>query len=406
MTRGHAMLLPILILVGCASEPIPVEPILQTTEERAPTVAETFEEVSSAVVTIHAASSAVSIGESGEIVEGFYSVGSGVLVSGTGQVLTASHVVHTADELVVEFPDGALCRAHVEGSVKAADVALVQLDDAVPENAKSVELANSDDVRVGSRCIVVGAPQGISHTLTVGHISARRLEAGYVQRMVRPEFFQTDASINQGNSGGPMFDMEGRVIGIVSYIVTEGGGSEGLGFAVTANVCKELLLEGNPFWWGTEEILVSDRFARALNFPGGRSGLLVQQVTPGSAGDLLGLRGGSIPAVVEGVPVLLGGDVILEISGIALDDEDAPERIIEALSALERSSSFSVRVLRDGRRISLKGDLGEILDRAEEARRARDTGRLLEVLREEREIERTMANRPIMPATDLGGGAP
>jgi len=376
---------------------------LQSLAGDQPTVESTFALVAPSVVTIHTATSAMTLDALGSPVDGSYAIGSGVLISAEGRILTAAHVVQTAEEVVVEFPDGTLCRAHVEGSVKGADVALIRLDDPVPEGAHVSPIANSDDVKVGSRCMVIGAPRGISHTLTVGHISARRLQPGRVAQMVRPEFFQTDASINQGNSGGPMFDIHGRVIGIVSYIVTAGGGSEGLGFAATSNVCKKLLIDSSPFWSGTDEILVTGTVAQALNTPGGRSGLLIQQVAEGSPGGLLGLRGGSIPAQIAGTPVLLGGDIIIELGGIGFDEKGAGERILDYVSNLGPDVELKVRVLRNGRRLTLTGIVGKLVEDAEQLRQESRQDVLMELLNKAKGMEVEAADRAILTPTRLSG---
>ena len=401
MSLRTTVILIAMLAVGCAAGPSAGSAALQSTSDGRPTVEATFAKVSPSVVTIHTASSATILDDNGMPMQGSYAVGSGVLVSEAGAILTAAHVVQTAEEVVVEFPDGTFCRAHVQSSVKGADVALVQLDDPVPPTARVVEVADSDKVNVGSRCLVVGAPRGISHSLTVGHISARRLQPGRVAQMVRPEFFQPDASINQGNSGGPMFDPQGRVIGIVSYIVSASGGSEGRGFAATSNVCKKLLLDSSPFWSGTDEIMITGEFAQALNIPGGHSGLLVQQVADGSPGQLLGLRGGSIPAQLAGTPVLLGGDIIIEIAGIGFDEEDAGDRILENFSNLQPDYELKVRILRNGRRLTLRGKLGDLFKEAERRRLSRSKGRLLELLQQQKDFARQVADRAVLSPTSL-----
>src|SRR5262249_38699074 len=147
--------------------------------------------------------------------------------------------------------------ARVLTSEPAADVALLQLDH-VPSKSVTAKLADSDAAEVGDEVFVVGAPIGMTHTLTVGYISARRNPNKFYSGLSRSEFFQTDAAINEGNSGGPMFNMRGEVIGIVSHILSKSGGSEGLGFVVTSNLASKLLLERNPFWSGVEGVLLSN----------------------------------------------------------------------------------------------------------------------------------------------------
>jgi S1-C subfamily serine protease len=148
-------------------------------------------------------------------------------------------------------------------------------------------------VQIGEQVFVVGAPLGITHTLTVGHLSARHKPNATFSGMLTAEFFQTDAAINRGNSGGPMFDLKGEVIGIVSSILSQSGGSDGLGFAATSNIARRLLLDEPSVWSGLDGYLLIGEAARAFNLPVGfEAGLLVQRVALGSPADQLGVRGG------------------------------------------------------------------------------------------------------------------
>ena len=165
--------------------------------------------------------------------------------------MTAAHVVHAMDEITVEFLGGETVTARVVSSEPAADLSLLQLD-RVPPGAKVAAMADSSTVHVGDQVIIVGAPYGLSYSLSVGYISARWPPNTVYKTMPLAEFFQTDAMINTGNSGGPMFNMKGEVIGIVSHNISKGGGSEGLGFVVTLNTAKQLLLEKRSFWAGLE----------------------------------------------------------------------------------------------------------------------------------------------------------
>ena len=202
------------------------------------------------------------------------------------------------------------------------DLALVQLDGRVPEGIRPAELEDSSVAKVGGQVFVVGAPLGITHTLTVGHLSARRA-AAFLDPKLPVEVFQTDAAINPGNSGGPLFAMSGRVIGVVSYIVSLSGGHQGLGFAVTSNTAKTRLLERNPAWSGMDFIFLRDRYSEILNVPSGQAAYLVQRVVPDSPAARLGLQGGDVRAEIDGHEILLGGDLILEALGKGLDERDA-----------------------------------------------------------------------------------
>jgi S1-C subfamily serine protease len=273
-------------------------------------------------------------------------VGSGVLISADGKVVTAAHVVQTADSVDVEFTDGTVVKARIVASDGAADVALLQLE-RVPPNIAPARLGNSDKTEVGDQVFIVGAPRGITHTLTVGHVSARRQPKAISAGFVSTELFQTDAAINRGNSGGPMFDMNGNVIGIVSHIVSGSGGSEGLGFVVTSNMARRLLLEERSVWHGLDGYLITDEIAHTLNLPTG--GLLVQRVARGSPAERMGLRGGRYRVAIESEQLLIGGDVIVAVDGIELAEPDAYERVRRRLLDVRASGGLMrLSLMRDG----------------------------------------------------------
>ena len=273
-------------------------------------------------------------------------VGSGVLVSADGKVVTAAHVVQTADTVDVEFIGGTVVKAHIVASDTAADVALLQLEQ-VPPHIAPARFGDSDKTEVGDQIFVVGAPLGITHTLTVGHVSARRTPNATYGELVATELFQTDAAINRGNSGGPMFDMNGDVIGIVTHIVTVSGGSEGLGFVVTSKMVRRLLLEKPSVWSGLDGYLLTGELARAFNLPA--AGLLVQRVANGSPAERLGLRGGRYSIAIGDERLLIGGDVILAVEGIEFAEPDAYERVRRRLSEVRASGgAMSLTVMRDG----------------------------------------------------------
>jgi S1-C subfamily serine protease len=283
-------------------------------------------------------------------------LGSGVLISSDGKVITAAHVVQTADAIAVQFPDTEPVAAKVIAADTAADVALLQLE-TVPQGAVTAKLGDSNKAEVGDQIFVVGAPFGISHTLTVGHLSARRQANTTYGGMTTAELFQTDAAINQGNSGGPMFNLAGEVIGVVSHILSRSGGSEGLGFVVTSNLARKLLLDEPSVWSGLEGYLLTGELARALNLPGSRAGVLVQRVASNSPAEQFGLRGGLVPVAIGEDTIVLGGDVVLAVQGITLQAENAYEdirrRLIEARAA---NDSIRVVVLRGGQLIELTGE--------------------------------------------------
>jgi S1-C subfamily serine protease len=217
-------------------------------------------------------------------------------------------------------------------------------------------MANSDAVHVGDDVIIVGAPYGLSYSLSVGHISARWPPNTVYRTMPLAEFFQTDAVINTGNSGGPMFDMKGQVIGIVSHNISKSGGSEGLGFVVTMNTAKQLLLERRSFWSGLEGLLLSDQLADFLNLPPRATGYIVKTVAKNSPGEALGLRGSTQIVNIGGQEVPLGGDIILSVEGVQISAANLGN-IRDALNRLAPGAPFKVQILRAGQVLDLTGKI-------------------------------------------------
>jgi S1-C subfamily serine protease len=283
----------------------------------------------------------------------FNETGAGVLVSADGKVMTAAHVVHAMDEINVEFLGGETVPARVVSSEPAADLSLLQLD-RVPPGIKVAPLADSDTVRVGDQVMIVGAPYGLSHSMSAGWISARWPANSVYRAMPLAEFLQTDATINTGNSGGPMFNMAGEVIGIVSHNISKSGGSEGLGFVVTINTAKRLLLDRPTFWSGLEGHLISGPIAQLLNLPQ-PIGYLVKTVARGSAGDAVGLRGGAVLATIMGEQLVVGGDIILKVQGIPVGDVTDHRRVRDILDTVPPGGEFAMTILRLGQVIELKG---------------------------------------------------
>jgi S1-C subfamily serine protease len=318
----------------------------------AQSVGEVFRRVTPSVVVIRARGREVS--GSGET--RFTETGSGVLISTDGRVMTAAHVVHTMDEIAVEFMGGETVKASVIASEAAADLSLLRLE-RVPAGAQVAPLADSDKVQVGDQVVIVGAPYGLSYSLSVGWISARWAPNTVYRTMPLAEFFQTDAVINTGNSGGPMFNMAGEVIGIVSHNISQSGGSEGLGFVVTGNTAKQLLLEKRSFWGGLEGQMLTERQADLLNLPPGALGFIVKVVAKGSPGDALGLRGGTTLVTIDGDSLVIGGDILLNVAGIKVNSTGDLMKIRDTLAQLGSGKPFKVSVLRAGKILELTGNV-------------------------------------------------
>jgi len=186
------------------------------TRGNAPQLRDTFRSVKRSVVMVRTVKETVApLPQQGMV--SVAGLASGVLISGDGKVLTAAHVVQAVDQVVVECANGQMVPARVISSTTSADVALLQLD-SVPPGLAPAPLGDSDTVEVGDDVFVVGAPYGLALTLTVGHVSGREVSKSSLASLSAREVFLTDAAINRGNSGSPMFNRQGEVIGIVSNI--------------------------------------------------------------------------------------------------------------------------------------------------------------------------------------------
>lgn len=311
-----------------------------------------FGKVSQSVVVIRAKGREVSAGRG---LTGFTETGSGVLISGDGKVMTAAHVVHTMDEIAVQFLGGETVSARVVSSEPGADLSLLQLE-RVPAGARVAALGDSDKVPVGAQVLVVGAPYGLAHSLSVGWISARWPPNTVYGSMPLAEFFQTNATINTGNSGGPMFTMAGEAIGIVSHIISKSGGSEGLGFVVTMNTARDLLLNQRSFWGGIEGTLVTGELAEILNVPGG-AGYLVKTVAKNSPAWNAGVQGGDRTATIGGETIVVRGDVILEVAGVPVKQAGDFVGIRKRLESMAAGTPISISVLRAGQIVKLTGSV-------------------------------------------------
>ncbi len=312
--------------------------------------------VEPAVVVIKTASRAIVTGRNGPHEIERKGAGTGVLVTPAGQVLTAAHVVQTADNILVEFVGGEKVGATVVAVDPFVDVALLQLD-SVPAAARPVPLGDSDSLRKGEQVVVMGSPFDLGISISRGIVSGKhRTTKGFGDLgEAPPEIIQTDAAINKGNSGGPMFNSAGEVVGIVSFMLTQSGGFDGLGFAVAANTVRQTLF-GNPmFWSGLESVLIQGAFAKALNI-GGDAGFLVQKVAAGSVSDRLGIRPGKIPIKLGERELLIGGDVILEFEGIPVAKSNLAA-IRHRMQTLRPGDSISVKITRQGVSMKLDGQL-------------------------------------------------
>ncbi len=224
------------------------------------------------------------------------SLGSGVIVSPDGLVLTSSHVVEGAEEIVVTLADQRQLKAKIVGADPRSDVAVIRLLDA-PKDLHPIPLGDSSRLRLGEVVLAIGNPFGLSHTVTMGIVSALgRANVGIVDY---EDFIQTDAAINPGNSGGALVDLHGQLIGINTAILSRSGGYQGIGFAIPTNLARaimaNLIKSGRVVrgWMGVTVQDLDPSLARALGVKES-GGVLISDVAPGSSGGAAGLKRGEV----------------------------------------------------------------------------------------------------------------
>jgi serine protease Do len=283
----------------------------------------------------------------------FTETGSGVLVSSDGKVMTAAHVVNGMDEITVEGIGGEVVRATIVSANAAADVSLLQLE-RVTKAMRVARIGDSDTMRVGQQVMVVGAPYGLAYSMSVGWISARWPPNTIFPDMPLAEFLQTTATINTGNSGGPVFNMAGEVIGIVSQNISKSGGSEGLGFIVSIKSAQNLLVARKVFWGALQGVLLTGRLATVFNVPA-PAGFLVKTVAQGSTAWNMGVQGSDGTLTIGGKQIPVGGDIILSVEDISVVSEENIEKIRNMLAGLATGAPFKMSVLRAGKVIELTG---------------------------------------------------
>ncbi|MCK5846727.1 MAG: trypsin-like peptidase domain-containing protein [Bacteroidales bacterium] len=325
--------------------------LLYTTASFAQDISALYEKLNKSVVVIKVMESKTKgTGVSSDKVS-YGALGSGVLIDNKGTILTAAHVVNNADKIKVIFADGQELMAKVTGLSKIADVAKIEILGVI-KNPNPAKVGDSDKSRIGDKVMIIGSPMGLEHSLSVGYISRKEKHKSKTSGFSRLEFFQTDAAINTGNSGGPMFNMDGEVIGIVSSIMSRSGGFEGIGFVATINIVKDLLINKHNTWLGMDSQILYGPLALALNVPQG-GGVLVENVTENSPAYYMGLKGGSIIVQIGKEELVIGGDIIIQ-----LDDKrlDTPEEILKALdylNALKVGDKYTFKVLRMGKMIDI-----------------------------------------------------
>jgi S1-C subfamily serine protease len=298
--------------------------------------------------------SVVQITDSSEINVFESRLGSGFVYDDNGHIITNHHVVSGGgNRLDVTFPDGIVYRASLIGSDPSADIAVLYVEEAPKEKLLPLSLADSSKVRVGERVAAIGNPFGLSGSLSNGIISGvgRQIPAEEEEGFTIPDIIQTDAPINPGNSGGPLLNMRGEVIGINSAIYSTTGQFAGVGFAIPSNtiaqVMPSLITTGSyqhP-WLGVAGRDMTPGIADRLGLDEPR-GFLVMDVVAGSPAEKAGIQRGNEDTVIDGIPIKLGGDVIIAV------DNNTVRKIDDILAYVEMKKSvgddLKLTILREG----------------------------------------------------------
>ena len=283
-------------------------------------------------------------------------LGSGFLIDTKGRILTNAHVVEDVSSVTVTYSDGTTQSATVLASDPAIDLAVLDVS-APPPSAKPLPLGESRGLVVGDPVVAIGNPLGLERTATTGIVSALKRQICSPDDSPIPNAIQTDAAINQGNSGGPLLDTRGRVIGINSQIASQGGGFEGIGFAVPIDavrpVADGIIANGKAqhAWIGIVGEAVTPDVAKSLG-AGDARGVALRKIDERGPSKAAGLRASSAP---DDQPPK-GGDIIVAIAGQPVRDFGD---LSQEVSSRHVGDTVNVTVLRDGKRVSLKLTLAD-----------------------------------------------
>ena len=328
------------------------EPAAPLTEEEETTI-RAIETVAPSVVFI----ATISITESHLLDPPRQGVGSGFVISEGGHILTNTHVVAAAEQIRLIFRDGTEAKARLVGLDQQTDVAVLQAD-APREKLRPAPLGDSDAIRVGQKAIAIGNPFGLGQTASVGVITAKGRVLPLSRTTVLTNVIQTDAAINLGNSGGPLVNSRGEVIGINTAIVV---GANNIAFSIPINTAKELLPQlvargriARPYLGVTGKVL-PPQFLDLFRIPLAR-GFLVEDVDKGSPAEAAGIKEGALEVSVERERYILGGDIITEIEGIPIR---SAEDYFKAVTSLKVGQEISLTLFRDGQTRTIRVTLAE-----------------------------------------------
>jgi S1-C subfamily serine protease len=291
--------------------------------------------------------------------------GSGFLWDTDGHIVTNYHVIDGAQQIEVSFGGDTSLTATVVGGDPINDLAVLKVD-SVPEGVQPVELGTSTDLHVGQTAIVIGNPFGqFERTMTQGIVSALNRTIQTDNSSVLRGVIQTDAAINHGNSGGPLLDSRGHLIGVNSAIYSPSGTSAGVGLAIPVDkvmrVVPVLIKQGrfpHP-WLGFEEMgyEISPRLAQALNLPV-QSGLLIAQLYRGSPADQAGVRGAQNETIVGNRRYLVGGDTLTAVDGMPLKKWDDLNAYLEEKTTV--GQKIALTLVRGGKDLTLNVTLADM----------------------------------------------
>jgi putative serine protease PepD len=264
-------------------------------------------------------------------------LGSGFVYDGQGHIVTNQHVVEGAESISVRFWNGSTYDAELVGTDASTDLAVLEVD-APASLLKPLRLADSDDVQVGDAVVALGSPFGLEGTLTSGIVSALHRQMTAPNDFTITDSIQTDAAINHGNSGGPLLDDQGRVIGVNAQIESQGGGSDGVGFAIPSNTVRSI----------ASQLIASGSVEHAYLGVGIQAvpdGVAITEVRSGTPADDADLQASTGTATVDGQEVPTGGDVIVAVDGDAVMTS---AELQSAIDANKPGDTISLTILRDG----------------------------------------------------------